>query len=163
MTERVGSTEDGNGIRKTQWFDPDMPVIEIGKDSRTAILQPSELSKRKGGNRIIISRESASREWASLIYTAVDTNLGLRVLKVHPMPGGLCVPSGQDVGQVRVCLLDGVQHSSSSNVVKVRFPVKGHQYSSRVSFSNVLDGFDHLVGAIRATNFMLQGSSTCYN
>ena len=94
-------------------FDPDMPVIERGKESRTTIQQPSELSKRKGGNRINIRRESASREWASLIYTAVGTNLGLRVFKVHPMPGGLCVPSGQDGGQVRVCLLDGVQHSSS--------------------------------------------------
>ena len=62
--------------------------------------------------------EATSRERTSLINSTVGCDFGLGGLEMQPARSGASVPSGEDGSNVRVALLDVVQHGTSGDILK---------------------------------------------
>ena len=83
-------------------------------------------------------RKTTSRERASLIHPAVDTDFGVGRTVVHPVLCGAGVPLGEDSSKIRIGLLDTVQHGSPRHILEGSFEVKSNKDSGGVSFREVM-------------------------
>ena len=137
---------------------PKEPVIEVVSELGTVIKQSSEIIQTESCDRVKVSK-ATRRERPTLIYTAVGTDLGVGGLEVHPVRGGACVPAGEDSSEVRIVLLNVVEHGTSRDVLKGGIEVKGNQNTSWVSLGRVLNGLDHGIGTLRAPSTILKGAS----
>ena len=79
---------------------------------------------------------------------------------MHSVLRGAGVPFGKDRSKVRISLSDAVQHGSTRDILEGSLEVKSDKNSRVVGFSDVLDGLDHRVCAVRSSNTALQWSST---
>ena len=132
---RGGRRDQGKSVRETLWLDPKVPDVETGKKLGTFIKQSVNSSGKATG-----------KERATLIYTTVGTDLGIRGLEVHPVRSGACVPSGEDSSKVRIVLLSVVKHSTSRDVLNGSLEVHSNHNPCWVSLGTVLSGLDHGVG-----------------
>ena len=96
----------------------------------------------------------------SLINPAVGTDFGVGRVKVHDVLSGASVPLGQNSCEVRIGLLDTVQHDYARHILEGRFEIKSNKDSGGVSFREVLNGFDHRVCSVWSSNTVLQTSRT---
>ena len=96
----------------------------------------SARTNRRTGS--VAAEEATGGEGTFLINTTVVSDLGVGGLEMHPVLGGACVPPGEDSSEVRVSVLNAVEHGTSRDILDGPLEVKGNQHSSGICLSKIL-------------------------
>ena len=118
-------------------------------------MQPADVCQHETGRR-----ETTSRKRTSLFNAVVGANFGADRFEVYVVLCGFCVPSGKDICEVLVVLLDAEQHGSTREILEGSLEVKRNKDSAGISLRKILNCLDHDVSTLRASHSVLWRSST---
>ena len=98
-------------------------------------MQSADVCQHKPEDRINGRREATGQERASLINAAVGTDLLCRRrFLVHSVLCGSRIPFGKDSCEVRVVLLNAVQHGSARDILESSLEVKSNKDSASARY-----------------------------